>query len=48
MMAVAQILKGVADANAKLDEILRQLAEGQTGTFNTSVTRKCHPKPTYD
>jgi hypothetical protein len=44
---------GVEDANKKLDNVdekidklLKQVAEGQAGTFSTSAAHKCHPKPT--
>ena len=56
MMAVAQIWKvvhniqsGVEGATKKIDEakdeLVRKLDEGWAGTFSTSATRKCHPKP---
>ena len=57
MMAVAQIWKvvhriqsGVENAMKKIEELDKKLdrkfVEAQAGTFSTSATQKCHPKPT--
>ena len=58
MMAVVQILKvvsgiqsGVEGATKKIDALDRKLdrkfVEARAGTFSTSATQKCHPKPTF-
>ena len=41
-----QIQSEVEDAKTKIDELVRKFDEGRAGTFSTSATQKCHPKPT--